>query len=271
MTNPNDKLSPVDIRPNIYQLPSAKPGSHVYLIKGETKNVLIDTGVTAGFENLKKQLNQLGLGVNDVHLIILTHEHFDHIGATPFFESAIIAAHSNAANKIELQDEFVTYNKERNIGVKPFYPHIWLDDGTIIDIGNHKLEVIHTPGHTSGCICLYEPNLKLLFSGDTVFAGGLLSDIAGSGSISDYVRSLHRLGNRRIEAFYPAHGRIYTAPENDIHKAIEYARSVMEESKLLFEALARSEARDKVKKRLAKAPMSGISRLPKPNTAEEPK
>lgn len=266
MTNPNDKLSPVEIRPNIYQLPSAKPGSHVYLIKGETKNALIDTGVTAGFERLKDQLMQLGLGVDDIHLIILTHEHFDHIGATPFFESAIVAAHAKAANKIELQDEFVTYNKERNIGVKPFYPHIWLDNGAIIDLGNYKLEVIHTPGHTSGCICLYEPRLRLLFSGDTVFAGGLLSDIAGSGSISDYVNSMHKLGTRKIEAFYPAHGRLYVEPEDDINKAIDYARDVMEESKLLFEALAKSEARQKVKKRLARAPMSGVSRPPKPAT-----
>jgi len=266
VTNPNDRLSPVEIGPNIYQLPSTKPGSHVYLIKGESKNVLIDTGVTAGFERLKAQLNQLGLDIGDIDLIILTHEHFDHIGATPFFESAIVAAHANAANKIELQDEFVTYNKERNIGVKPFYPHIWLYDGTTIDIGTYKLEVIHTPGHTSGCICLYEPHLKLLFSGDTVFAGGLLSDIAGSGSISDYVRSLNKLSKLKIDAFYPAHGRIYTTPEDDIDKAIDYARGVMEESKLLFEALARSKARARVKQRLARAPMSGVSRPPKPAT-----
>ncbi len=271
MTNPNDKSSPVEIKADIYQLPSVKPGSHVYLIKGETKNVLIDTGVTAGFERLKDQLSQLDLTPDDIHLIILTHEHFDHIGATPFFESAIVAAHANAANKIDLQDEFVTYNKERNIGIKPFYPHIWLDDGTIIDIGNYKFEVIHTPGHTSGCICLYEPNVKLLFSGDTVFAGGSLSDIAGSGSISDYLRSINRLGNLKIEAFYPAHGWLSIQPEGDLEKATEYARSVMEESKLLFEALARSEARQKVKQRLAKAPMSGVSRPPKPDTAEKTK
>ncbi|MFC1951117.1 MBL fold metallo-hydrolase [Chloroflexota bacterium] len=269
MTNTNDKSTPVELRPNIFQLPSAKPGSHVYLIKGETKNVLVDTGVTAGFERLKGQLNQLGLTPDDIHLIILTHEHFDHIGATPFFKSAIVAAHASAANKIELQDEFVTYNKERNIGIKPFYAHIWLDDGTIIDVGNYKFEVIHTPGHTSGCICLYETNMKLLFSGDTVFAGGSLSDIAGSGSISDYLRSIHRLGSLKIEAFYPAHGWLSLQPEGDLEKAIEYARSVMEESKLLFEALARSEARQKVKQRLAKAPLSGISRPPKTKTSDE--
>ncbi len=165
-----------------------------------------------------------------------------------------------AANKIELQDEFVTQNKYRNILSNPFYAHLWLEDGILIDLGNCKLQVIHTPGHTSGCICLYELKEKVLFSGDTVFAGGLLSDISGSGNISDYLGSLQRLGNLKMEALYPGHGLISSTPEEDMCQAVEYARTVMGESKLLFEALARSESRAKVLERLEKAPLSGMAR-----------
>jgi glyoxylase-like metal-dependent hydrolase (beta-lactamase superfamily II) len=251
---------PVELEPNIYQLPSEKPGSHVYLIKGEKKNVLIDTGMTANFPQLASQLRRLEFRIKDIHFVILTHEHFDHIGSTTFFNTSVIAAHTLAANKIELQDEFVTQNKYRNVPSKPFYAHLWLEDGILIDLGNYRLQVIHTPGHTSGCICLYEPRKKLLFSGDTVFAGGLLSEIATSGSISDYVSSLQRLANLKIEALYPGHGLLSHTPEEDMYQAVEYARNVMEESKLLFETLTKSEARAKIVARLEKAPLSGMLR-----------
>jgi len=169
----------IELVPGIYQLRGEKPGSHVYLIKGATKNVLIDTGVAGKFSILERRLSELGLHVKDINLIILTHEHYDHIGATAFFHrTAVVSAHRLAANKLELQDEFVTLSKYRNQPSKPFWVDVWLEDGSIIDLGNYELQVIHTPGHTSGCICLYEPRAGLLFTGDTVFAGGTLSEIA---------------------------------------------------------------------------------------------
>jgi hydroxyacylglutathione hydrolase len=100
----------IELSPGIYQFRGEKPGSHVYLIKGDTKNVLIDTGVAGKFPVLKRRLTELGLRVRDINLIILTHEHYDHIGATAFFHrTAVVAAHRLAANKLELQDEFVTF------------------------------------------------------------------------------------------------------------------------------------------------------------------
>ena len=94
-----------------------------------------------------------------------------------------MAAHCLAANKVELQDEFVTFRKYRDHPSKPFRVDVWLEDGSIIDLGNYELQVLHTPGHTSGCICLYEPGAGLLFTGDTVFAGGTLSEIAVGGNV----------------------------------------------------------------------------------------
>ncbi len=228
----------VELCPGIYQFPSEKPGSHVYLICGLNKNVLIDTGITSNFRYLVRCLRELGLKIKDIHLVLLTHEHFDHIGATTFFfETAVIGAHRLAANKIELQDEFVTMHRYLNIPAKPFYAHLWLEDDTIIDLGNYELRIIHTPGHTSGCTCIYETKEKLLFSGDTVFANGILSDIAASGNISDYVNSLKRLGSLRIVKLFPGHGRTSSTPEQDVKQAIAYARTLMEDSKILFEAL----------------------------------
>jgi glyoxylase-like metal-dependent hydrolase (beta-lactamase superfamily II) len=226
----------IEISPDIYKFPTIGQGSHVYLIKGQGKNVLIDTGVAEKYPSLKKRLNKIGLSPRAIDLVILTHEHFDHIGATAHFKTAIVAAHRLAANKIELQDEFVTFYRDRR---SAFYPHIWLDDNTIIDLGNYKLRVIHTPGHTSGCICLHELKEKLLFSGDTVFAGGTLSEIAASGNISDYMSSIERLNSLDIAGLYPSHGRASQNPKEDMAAALERAFTLLEDSKALFESVAR--------------------------------
>jgi len=77
----------LELAPRIYQFRGEKPGSHVYLIKGNTKNVLIDTGVAGKFPVLKRRFTELDMRVKDVNLIILTHEHYDHIGATAFFQT----------------------------------------------------------------------------------------------------------------------------------------------------------------------------------------
>jgi len=231
----------IELAPGIYQLRSEKPGSHVYLIKGDTKNILIDTGVAKKFSALKRRLTKLGLYVRGINLIILTHEHYDHIGATAFFHrTAVVAAHRLAANKLELQDEFVTFRKYKDQPSKPFWVDIWLEDGSIIDLGNYELQVIHTPGHTSGCICLYEPRVKLLFTGDTVFAGGTLSEIAVGGNVSDYVNSIRRLSNLKVKHLYPGHGRVSSTPDEDLPKAIIYAQTILDDCKAFFEAFIKT-------------------------------
>jgi hydroxyacylglutathione hydrolase len=231
----------IEVAPGIYQLRGEKPGSHVYLIKGDIKNVLIDTGVAGKFSVLKRRLTELGLRVRDINLVILTHEHYDHTGATAFFHrTATVAAHRLAANKLELQDEFVTFSKYRDQPAKPFWVDIWLEDGSIIDLGSYELQVIHTPGHTSGCICLYEPRAGFLFTGDTVFAGGTLSEIAVGGNVSDYVNSVRRLSNLKIRKIYPGHGKISTTPDDDLPKAVTYAHKMLDDCKTFFEAFIKT-------------------------------
>ena len=231
----------IELAPGIYQFHGEKPGSHVYLIKGDTKNVLIDTGVASKFHVFKRRFAELDMHIEDVNLIVLTHEHYDHIGATAFFHrTAVVAAHRLAANKLELQDEFVTFRKYRDESSKPFWVDIWLEDGSIIDLGNYELQIIHTPGHTSGCICLYEPRAGLLFTGDTVFSGGTLSEIAVGGNVSDYVNSIRRLSNLKMNQFYPGHGRVSNTPDEDLPKAIIYAQTMLDDCKTFFEAFIKT-------------------------------
>ena len=238
MTDRPNKSDIVELRPGIYQISLGRPSSHCYLIRGKSKNVLIDTGTAAAYPKLVTCLAELGLEPGDIHLIILTHEHFDHIGAAAYmFGKSVVAAHPLAANKIELQDEFVTMRKYQDLSAENFHADIWLEGDAMIELGNYRLRVLHTPGHCSGCICLHEPDHGLLFTGDTVFAGGALSGIFGSGSISDYVHSLRRLVGLHVVEFYPGHGPISSAPREDMQKAVADSRTLMEDCKVLFETI----------------------------------
>lgn len=236
------KLDVVEVRPGVYQIPSPRPGSHVYLLRGSSKNLLIDPATTAHFPHLRSQLKTLGLRPRDINFVILTHEHFDHIGAASYFyRTALIAAHRLAANKIELQDEFVTFNKYLNKPARPFKVHLWLEDNNTIDLGDLRLRILHTPGHASGCICIYEMTYRLLFTGDAVFAKGTLSDIAASGNISDYSDSMERLSTMKIDLLCPGHGRLSDTPEQDMQQAVVNARDLLKDSQMLFEAVATEE------------------------------
>ncbi len=82
-----------------------------------------------------------------------------------------------------------------------------LSSGHILVVGNHKLEVIHTPGHSPGGICLHSKELEIVFTGDTMFAGGRgRTDIPYS-STEDIERSIDNLlGLPEATVVYPGHG-----------------------------------------------------------------
>ena len=222
------KAKAEEIQQGIFLLKGEGKGSHIYLIRAAYRNVLIDSGLDQNFLYLQEQLLSLGLKVKDIDLVINTHEHLDHIGSNRYFqESSLIAAHRFAATKITLEDHYVTLYRSGDRNEVPLRIHLWLENRSLFDLGSHTLEVIHTPGHTSGSICIYEFKTKVLFSGDTVFAGGTLSYIAESGSVGDYVNSIMRLEARKISKIFPSHGEISQNPEQDLSQAIVNAKKLL--------------------------------------------
>jgi glyoxylase-like metal-dependent hydrolase (beta-lactamase superfamily II) len=232
----SDKGSGVtQIKENVFQF---RGKCMSYLVKGARKNLLIDTGLPWEHGLLEGQLASVGLSKEDVHIVALTHEHLDHIGCVPAFSPrTIIAAHSMSANKISMQDEFVLMSKAFHLNVDEYHIDFHLHHGTTIDLGGVALQVLHTPGHSSGSICLYESNQQLLFTGDTIFAGGTLGGIFPSGSISDYALSLRQLSTLRIKELCPGHGRISTTPEEDFAKAIRGSINLVHDTRSLFGVL----------------------------------
>ena len=202
----------------------------MYLIIGEDLNVLIDTGLITKFNSLNYLLTtEIGLKIEDINLVINTHEHFDHISANAYFRCPI-AAHRWAATKIQHTDELITKGKKSGVDLSNLKINIWLEDRNIIDIGNTILKIIETPGHTSGCICIYEPFQQYIFTGDTLFKGAT-TNIYESGSISEYINSLQILNTLRINSFFPSHGKFVLGEENvkyEIDSSIENAEIELE-------------------------------------------
>ncbi|MDP1524424.1 MAG: MBL fold metallo-hydrolase [Rhodocyclaceae bacterium] len=228
----------VEIYPEIYQIPGIQRSAHAYLVKGRRKNVLIDTGLPTTTDHLLNCLSDLGLHQRDIHMVLLTHEHIDHAGGAPIFNgSALLAAHRLAANKLALKDEFALMNRVFDQGVDDFEIDVLLQEGASINLGNYELEILHTPGHCSGGISIYEPNHRLLFSGDTIMANGIIGGVLGSGNASDYIHTLKCLSTLKIAHLYPGHGRLSTTAEADILVGIERLQNLLDDSKQLFDAI----------------------------------
>jgi glyoxylase-like metal-dependent hydrolase (beta-lactamase superfamily II) len=234
-----------EIEEDVYVIYGKAPSSHVYLVKGAFKNVLIDTGIKGNFPRVVEGLAKVGLKVKEIDIVISTHEHFDHIGGNIFFnETAVTAAHRFAATKVELQDEFVVHSAIHGEEIIKTKFHLWLENRTLFDLGNYKLKIFHTPGHTSGCICIMEPFKGFMFTGDTIFDGGVISKISESGSYGDYINSLERMFTMKVTRIFPGHGRMCNNPDESLKEAIHRAKKKLSDYK--EELLSRINTKDAV-------------------------
>ena len=138
-------------------------------------------------------------------LIVSTHRHWDHIGDNAAVQAATgaqIAAHIlDRHGLVEPQPVMAPFP------IPPSVPAIDLAEGSRIRFGEISLEVLHTPGHTEGSVCLLADSERLLFTGDTLFAGSWgRTDLPG-GSDAAMVDSLTRLGTLADDLrVLPGHG-----------------------------------------------------------------
>ncbi len=171
---------------------------------------MVDSGIDPA--EVLRRIGRLGAGLD---FLVNTHCHYDHIGGDLQVMDSFnprVCVHELDALFMESGDGGVILSDwfgGRLSGVKV---DVRLVDGQVIDLGGIKLEVIHTPGHTQGSICLYEPESKSLFSGDTVFSDGVgRTDLPG-GSWEDLRKSLERLlelhKRSGIDQIYPGHGPV---------------------------------------------------------------
>ncbi|MFO7152772.1 MAG: MBL fold metallo-hydrolase [Bacillota bacterium] len=158
------------------RLPVGLLATNCYILADDQKNaVVIDPG--AGSSSILKEIEDQNL---KVEWIILTHGHADHIGAVEEvknFTGAKVAIHEKDSKMLGSAKENLSFFLGHSITQPP--ADVELKDGDVIDVGELTLEILWTPGHTPGSICIKSG--KLLFTGDTLFAGSIgRTDFPGS-------------------------------------------------------------------------------------------
>jgi len=176
-----------------------------YLIDGPFK-ILIDPGHQHLFTELRDSLDSISIRPEDIDLIVATHIHPDHIEAVQSFSSS-----STMVTIHEMEYHYFQENAAHYQGFS-IEPDFLLTEGGM-RAGNIELEVIHTPGHSPGSVCLYWPSHKALFAGDVVFEQGVgRTDLPG-GNGDQLKKSIMRLSSLEIELLLSGHGNIIRGQE----------------------------------------------------------
>ncbi len=183
--------------------PSAN-NCNTYLINGK-KKILVDPGHYHLFGHVRDELSRLGLAPEDIEMVIITHGHPDHMEGVRIFENAdtLIALHGTEMTFIQS----VAPHYGEALGISDFEPDILLGEGDL-SIGDLNFQVIHTPGHSPGSICLYWPDKKALFVGDVVFNQGIgRTDLPG-GNGSELKESIKRISQLDVSYLLTGHGDV---------------------------------------------------------------
>ena len=146
---------------------------YAYLVD-EPQLTLIDAGLVGSGKRVAREVARLGRSMGDLTRIICTHAHPDHIGGVREIaderEVEILMHPADLAGlKVTLRDAVANRNRGQLIAYFTRHPGeaTPVEDGQLLPLMG-GLQVVHTPGHTPGSICLYAPSHKLLFVGDTL-------------------------------------------------------------------------------------------------------
>lgn len=237
---------PISIFEDVGQIISE---SNVYLIKGDTGWLLVDTGWDdpKTLRVFEEEIKKIGISFQEITQIIVTHFHYDHLGLAGKLgqlSGAKVALHQNERRFIELRD----IPNEQKIRVMkewlskhgfpeneiPDYvfsidmesPDIYLYGNEQINTGFFNFEIIWTPGHSPGHICLYERTKRLLLSGDHLIAE-ITPQISAlpllvNNPLKDYLNSLKDLRTLDVQFVLPGHGNHFDYFKRRIDEILQH-------------------------------------------------
>ncbi len=260
---PLERREMTEIRPGIYQFKVPIPdnplgNTNTYLVRGDGENLLIDTGWNGeeAFQALKRQLNEIGINFTDITRIVVTHAHGDHYGLTGRLKQvspATISLHYldkeflaprfknreefirqteqwlkiNGVPASELSASWTAFGSGGRLGL-PAPPDNTLNDEDTVTIGSFNLKVIWTPGHSPGHICLYEPDQKILFSGDHVLPvitpNVSLQPHSDNNPLGSFLNSLNKVKQLDTRLVLPAHEHIFTDLPARVDEIVQHHR-----------------------------------------------
>ena len=213
--------------------------THCYLLCGVKNALLIDTGL--GVANIKKVVDSLTLLPV---LVATTHIHWDHIGGHKYFEN--IAVHEAEKDWLSIKFPIPLQAVKHNLVCKPcdfpldfsidsyqlpkISPQQILHDGDCLDLGERKITVIHTPGHSPGHCCFYEPERKYLYSGDLIYSG-CLDAFYPTTDPQLFWQSVKKIQHLDVERVLPAHHQL-NIPVNIINRIEKAFSQLAKEGRL---------------------------------------
>lgn len=168
---------------NVWQLNFGNLGSNCYLLKIEGKNILIDTSGGENKNELVSDLNKIKVSPGDIHFVLLTHLHYDHIGNLSLFKNAKVYASGEEVADFRkspfntvLNENFIEKIVDGEGKTKSTKEFIKMGNVKIEPIRNFaskSIKIIEVSGHTRGSIAFFMTEEKILFSGDTLFDAGI--------------------------------------------------------------------------------------------------
>jgi glyoxylase-like metal-dependent hydrolase (beta-lactamase superfamily II) len=174
-----------------------------YLAVGADRGILIDAGTGIGdIRAVVQALTDLPVS------LVLTHEHYDHVGGAFRFDEVALANNPSAIEKLGLGrdnaslQQYITEDYLWKALPEGFDGTTWeipsveptqlLNDGDVINLGGRTIEVLATPGHSPGSVCLLDRANRLLWTGDHFYPGPLYAH-ASDVNLDDYMASNDRL------------------------------------------------------------------------------
>ena len=255
--NSPDEGSYREVLPGVFlivlPLPFTLGSINVYLVRLSRGYLLVDCGMDTDecFEALWLAMAAQGAAWHDIHEILLTHVHPDHMGMAPRLlklTGARLLLHSHDAEYLDVLAQSERYRAWagevlRRAGVTPdliskidkgateihksfqrLHPDCLLSGGEKIQAAAGELEVLWTPGHSPGHVCLYGRERRVLFSGDQMLE--LISPNIGwqpeRDPLSEYLSSLRVLARLEIDLILPSHGAPFSGHRAWIQRTVEH-------------------------------------------------
>lgn len=197
---------------------------HSFLLVGEEKAALIDTGL--GIDNIKRITDQLtSLPIE----VITTHVHADHIGSHDQFEKIYVHEGDvdwliNGIKGLTIEQIRIDISRDITIPIPDtFNPNTYvpfqgnpfgiLHEGDVIDIGNRKLTIYHTPGHSPGHISILDNTRGYLFTGDLLYDETPIYAFYPSTNPVDLVNSLEKIAKiSNVTTIFGSHNTLGLKP-----------------------------------------------------------
>mgnify|MGYP001163880821 CR=1 FL=1 len=201
---------------HITRIPAFNPGpftgkgNNTYLVAG-TVPTLIDAGV-GHQRHLAALADALRRQGKSLSRVLVTHGHHDH------------AAGVEAIAEIWPRAEFL---KMPWPGVDDKFAVKWLtlSDGDVVQAGDFKFRVVHSPGHAPDHICFLHEASRIMLCGDLVIKGGaVMIPVSNGGSLRNYLASLHHVADMSPSQLLPGHGPIIDDPPRVLREYLDHRR-----------------------------------------------